>query len=383
MNQKLYTSITTLLFTFLFIISANAQCLTDGHSNMWEDSWISCNETPNPNPVRGMSHWIEYDFGEPYFLGELTLWNANQTGETDRGFQQMVIDYSMDGTNWIEWGTYTLNQAPGTDGYMGENGPDLAGIKAQYLILTAVSNYGDPNCASLAEVKFEVIPAVTSELNFTVFLEGPYNPVNQLMEVNLTALAPLTQPFSVAPYYYNGTENVSAFPSNAVDWLLLEVREGTPSLSGQRSTRTIDQRAVLLLNNGSIVDVDGNLPRFDLALGIPYHFCIRHRTHLDVFTANAANATPLLAYDLTTSNTQAFGVEQLKLMSDGKAVLYSGDFTQDGVLQTTDYDAWQANPAQLDVYSIMDGNLDGSVQTTDYDLWFPNRAKIGAVEIGY
>jgi len=118
-----------------------------------------------------------------------------------------------------------------------------------------------------------------------------------------------------------------------------------------------------------------------LALGIPYHFCIRHRSHLDVLTANSVNAAAQVSYDLTTNDTQALGIEQLKLMSDGKAVLYGGDYTQDGVLQTTDYDAWQANPAQLDVYSTTDGNLDGSVQATDYDLWYPNRAKVGAVEI--
>ena len=152
MRNQLY-----ILFFFLSFcvvdIHLNAQCLTDGHSNVWQDSWTSCSLSANPNSARAASHWIQYDFGEPYFLSTSHIWNANQLGETDRGFQNIVIDYSTDGVNWIEWGTHTLSQAPGTNGYQGETGPDFSGIKAQYLLITALDNFGDPSCASLAEVR--------------------------------------------------------------------------------------------------------------------------------------------------------------------------------------------------------------------------------------
>jgi len=63
--------------------------------------------------------------------------------------------------------------------------------------------------------------------------------------------------------------------------------------------------------------------------------------------------------------------------------MFAGEFNQDGIIQVSDYDAWKATPAQLNVYSALDGNLDGVVQVTDYDIWLPNKAKIGIAEIGF
>lgn len=381
MRYRLYTFIS---FIFILVsLDVNAQCVTDGHSNVWADNWISCSTSPNPNSVRGNTHWIQYDLGAPYFLGTSQIWNANLAGATNRGVQQMVIDYSMDGINWVEWGTFNLSQAPGTNGYLGENGPNFQGLKAQYVLLTVTNTYGDPTCASLAEVRFDVEPQINSQIDLTVLLEGPYRASTQMMEANLTAFAPLNHPYGVAPYYHLGTETLSSFPTNAIDWLLLEVRQGTPSIAGQRTTQTIDQQAVILLEDGSVVDVDGNLPTFELAQGRDYYFCIRHRNHLDVLTANAITAASTMSYDLTSGQTQALGTQQLTILSNGATALFGGDYTQDGVIQTTDYDVWQMNPAILNVYSLTDGNLDATVQTTDYDLWFPNRAKLGSVEIAF
>ena len=90
-----------------------------------------------------------------------------------------------------------------------------------------------------------------------------------------------------------------------------------------------------------------------------------------------------MSYDFTSGSDQAFGVEQVKATIDGFYVMHAGEYNQDGVIQTTDYDVWQSDPAINNTYNRADGNLDGVVQATDFDTWFPNKAKVGTIEIGY
>ena len=73
----------------------------------------------------------------------------------------------------------------------------------------------------------------------------------------------------------------------------------------------------------------------------------------------------------------------MHLTSDGSAVLITGDYNQDGLIQNTDFDTWFVNPSQLNSYLPADGNLDGVIQVTDFDVWFNNKAKIGIAEIQY
>ncbi len=375
-------NIFVILMSIFCFNALNAQCLTDAHSNVWNDGWVSCQTSPNPNTVRGTGHWLLYDLGDPYFLDDTQIWNANEAGNTDRGMQDVVIDYSMNGNTWIELGTYQLAEAPGTNDYMGVVGPDFAGIKAQYVLVTVLTTWGDP-CAGLAEIKFGVAETMRSEVNLTTILQGTYDISLGNMRTSMGSLIPLSQPYNVAPYNYAGTELLASVPANMVDWVLVEVREGTPNQSVSRGTRTIDTQAAILQNDGSIVAYDGTPLAFDLVVGASYHFCVRHRNHLDVMTATDLTTQATMTYDFTTGLTQAFGTEQLTMLSTGQYAMFSGDFTMDGIIQTTDFDLWKLEPALIDVYLSTDGNLDGVVQVTDFDSWFPNKAKLGSVEVGF
>jgi len=78
------------------------------------------------------------------------------TNLTGRGFKEIAIDYSVDGTNWSEIGTFQLPEATGATDYQGINGLDLSGHSARYILITAISNWDDGACAGLSEVRFEV-----------------------------------------------------------------------------------------------------------------------------------------------------------------------------------------------------------------------------------
>jgi len=227
----------------------------------------------------------------------------------------------------------------------------------------------------------EMPVSVASSL--TAFLEGSYA-MNGMMTNGGNGQIPLESPFSTAPYSAPA-ETASTVPMDAVDWVLVEIRTGTPNPSPPRSTVTVESKSAFILMDGSIVDLDGSPLSFDLLLSGSYHVALRTTNHIDILSATPAsiNANNELVYDFSSGEGQAFGTQQLKTMGDGTAVLYTGDISQDNIIQVSDFDIWAANPAILNYYGPADLNKDGTVQVTDYDAWFVNKAKIGNHEMDY
>lgn len=147
-----------ILFCFLALTFWGLQgqeCNYTNHSVNINDSWVSCDRSSNPNPDRENSHWVMYDLGYVYSLGATRIWNYNLAGETDKGMRNIVIDYSLDGANWIEATTFQLDEAWGNMDYEGEIGPHLLGIDARFILITSVDTWGS-DCAGLSEVRFDI-----------------------------------------------------------------------------------------------------------------------------------------------------------------------------------------------------------------------------------
>lgn len=133
-----------------------AQC--QDNANVWNDSWVSCETTESPNAARGISHWLLYEFAEPQSIGKMHIWNANKLDESHLGVNDVIIDFSIDGENWMELGDYQFPQADESNSYEGFDGPDFGGILVKKVLFTCLSNYNalTNECMSLAEVQFEV-----------------------------------------------------------------------------------------------------------------------------------------------------------------------------------------------------------------------------------
>jgi len=131
----------------------------DLHSMQGTDMWLSSSEP--------LGAWIQYEFDKVYKLHEMWVWNSNQMVESTIGFgfKDVTIEYSADGTDWIELGDVPeFAQAPGTDGYAHNTTVDLSGIAAKYVRLTARSNWGGfMNQYGLSEVRFLYIPVFARE----------------------------------------------------------------------------------------------------------------------------------------------------------------------------------------------------------------------------
>jgi len=263
-------------------------------------------------------------------------------------------------------------------------------VEAEILIENTAAIYFDFNAPELTTTTFVTIcnSCVTQQYarNFhgKIYLEGAYHQEG-LMKCSLTDFIPLEQPYTNAPYEYHGEEVLTEIPSKMIDWVLLEVRNGVYSESEKRTSITIETCAALLMEDGSIRDIDGISPvRFDnLVEGEEYRFCIRHRNHLAILSANPTMTMDDIFYDFTKSASEAFGPQQMKMSEDGFAMLHGGDFNQDGIIQASDYNKWKNVPAALNVYSPQDATLDGIIQLTDLDIWNLNKAKMGVSEIGF
>ena len=158
------------LLSILFLLPSYAswaQCYPDRHSTTWYDGWISCEANVNPNAARDISHWILYNFGERYALNKMKIWNTNDPLHLDHGLRNILIDYSIDGSTWTELGSFIISQAEGKSNFEGMDGPDFEGVQAQYVLITAIDNYGG-SCYGLSEVRFETPDIKSTDISTPV-----------------------------------------------------------------------------------------------------------------------------------------------------------------------------------------------------------------------
>lgn len=219
-----------------------------------------------------------------------------------------------------------------------------------------------------------------------VFLEGPYHQATNLMRTTLldNQLLPLAHPYNRPPWAYSGTEHfatIEMMPSNMVDWVLLEARSATDN------TIILESHAAILLNDGSIVDVDGvtnGVRFFNLANNEAYYLVIRHHNHLAVMSASAIPVQDFnLIYDFTTDVNQALGNTQLANPATGVFALYAADFTSDGLITVVDFNYFSVQTSLLNKYIDGDCNLDGSVTIADFNFYQKNSSVLGVSQIRY
>ena len=177
----------TIILALIFFASGNTQCLEDTHTPFADDGWKSCEPSANPNPAHSPGHWIMYDLGYEYTIDSTYIWNFNAWGQSEAGVKNAVFDYSLDGVNWTNQSIFNIDQASGSYKYQGAPGPDFAGTIARYILVTVVSNYGDPDCAGIGEIKFFVSESVGLEPELEVdnqILVSP-NPVENIANVSI------------------------------------------------------------------------------------------------------------------------------------------------------------------------------------------------------
>ena len=235
-------------------------------------------------------------------------------------------------------------------------------------------------------------PIITLQLK--VLLEGAYRTNTGLMVTMLNQrgllpgqtpigssaiTTPPGQPYSGPPWSYAGTESVSNYQANVVDWILVSLREGSPSVQN-----TVYRTAALVQNNG---DVSMVAPPPTLSAGQSYYIVIEHRNHLGVMSHIPVTIqNGILAYDFTTQNSYtatspiSVGEKQIGTVfamhsCDGNKNLPNQDF----VVNVNDYSLWLDNNGRFDLYSPADFNLDAQISASDKAQWNSNNSKFSMI----
>jgi hypothetical protein len=226
------------------------------------------------------------------------------------------------------------------------------------------------------------------------FMEGPYDATTgSVMNTDLLdgGYLPTSQPFNPPlPYYgnsapvwlYAGTETVSSFPANTVDWVLVQLRDAT-DVSNAGSGSIVSTTPAFLLNDGSIVELDGNPLIIKAAYNFNLYVIIYQRNHLGVISNNVvqAGSTGVYSYDFSSGENQVFGSSNgHKDLGGGVWGLISSDGNGSGNIAIDDKnDAWLPY-LNATGYNGGDFDLNGTVEISEKNtLWVGNLNNNGQI----
>lgn len=221
-------------------------------------------------------------------------------------------------------------------------------------------------------------------MSLTAHLRGAWNSGTQLMNVNLTSVLPLTQPYN-DPLFdsYNGGETVGAgfFAAHPdiVDWVLVDFRKPASGLPTDANfASSIGRRAAFVRNNGTIVDLDGTTP-----VGVTISkqgagfVVVKHRNHLGIMSNSLpSNAAGTFANDFTvlagifdSPSIVTDPAQVLPGTTPTKYGLWAGNANKDLTVNAGDVALVKANAnVSLTGYVFGDANMDGTVNASDIGI---------------
>jgi len=378
-------------------------------------------QTPGYNVAGGL--WASFDLGDSWT-------KVNDAPLDPSGFPQPIYDIDVDpGNGQLIWITARKDFARSEDGgnsYFIADVPTNMGdftsalIDPDYpdsLVITAGRNIlkysyalddadlkfkGLPGekfiCSSIGSVlggsntgASKIIEAPTHYLDIKVYIEGAFNGTDLNTTLNTNGYLPLSQPFNVPPWNYNGSEHVSYIPNgDVVDWILIDLRNTTGLPETATAETRFDRKAAFLMKDGTIKDDDGTTqPRFNLILNTnkgseKIHGVVYSPAHTGIRTADSLSQAKSLtfSYDFTNDPTAAYGgKESQKEIAPGIWGLYSGDGNHDNQVDNADKnEVWALQQGNTGYYPA-DFNRDGTVDLTDLDdFWKPNSGHGSKIE---
>lgn len=215
------------------------------------------------------------------------------------------------------------------------------------------------------------------QLSVSAFLQGPFYGSEMNTSLNDRGVVPLSQPYGGSPWNYAGTESVAYIPANAVDWVLVELRDATNAASADGSTLVTSQ-AAFLTKDGKVVGVDGSSNLiFDETINQDLFVVIWHRNHLGVMSAvPLTESNGVYTYDFTNAADKAYGTNPQKELGPGIWGMMASDGDASGQVNLSDINSVWDPQAGESGYKPGDFDMDGQVSNPDKDdVWVINEGK--------
>ncbi|MCD4697068.1 MAG: hypothetical protein K8S16_12600, partial [Bacteroidales bacterium] len=291
-------------------------------------------------------------------------------GETYILSEAIASEYSS--LEWLTSGTGIFNNP---DILNPEYTPGTGETGSISLILTGFAN--SPCNEQKDTMELEIIPYAGFDLDIKVFLYGPFNGSD--MNTDLNPILPLSQPYNTSPWNYLGSETTALIPNpDIVDWILIELRDTTDASSAIPGT-IIAQQAAFLLNDGTIVGLNGSsFLSFDNSINHSLFVVIRHRNHIGIISSNPlVRIGEVYSYNFTIDDLQVFGGSLgYKELIPGTWGMAGGDGDANDIVEDNDKTLIWAPEAGTNGYNYGDFNMNGQTNNPDKnDIWFNNLLK--------
>lgn len=228
-----------------------------------------------------------------------------------------------------------------------------------------------------------IVQEAHTTVSLKAYLQGPFNENEMNNLLNASGNIPLNQPYSVSPWFYNGTESVPAIPDpNVVDWILVELRETTGNAASATSDKVVSKQAGFILKNGNVTGLDGFNPlHFDLEITENLYAVLWHRNHTGVMTAQAVTkVNGIYTYDFTLVNNIYGGSSGATEPIPGIWAMAGGSGNADQQINNLDKNDVFYNELGNTGYLAGDYDLSGLVNSADItDIWQGSSGKASQV----
>lgn len=304
-----------------------------------------------------------FDLKSFYFRAIAGL-TTNNVDYTVTGYKSGSMVSGATATGVIAGNTLSLINIDGNDSFN-----DIDEFR-----ITAVNQGGSTKASNMRFDHITIGSAITTPsvatVAATVFLEGAFN--GTALNTGIQSSIPASQPYSGSVYNNHAlTENASA-PAQAVDWVLVELREASSAADAVNTTK-VGSAAGFLLSNGTIKSTDG-VSDLSISLtgntGSAFYVVIYHRNHLPIMSALPVSpASSIYTIDFTSSSAITYqNTTALVSLPGGKFGMAAGDTNGDGLINATDLSTWQTHNGAVFSYGsngAVDFNLDGVINAVD------------------
>ena len=270
-------------------------------------------------------------------------------------------------------GTYIIQNIP-VGATVAITPPDIAGRITPAATLIAPLMQDSIN----HDFEYDIAASQPIILDITLFLQGVVQPGSTMTNHIQTAPAiimpnlklPVVNPYSL-PDSCSSINNVAAI-GGIVDWILVEIW-GEFTASGMFTNYTLlEQRALLLKTDGSVVDTNGQKPQLMLNTNDSVRVVVKHRNHLSVVSNAIFPFDEDIIYDFSTNVGKALKpplaiYDPMVVMHNGIACLWAGDLNMNDIMDHVDMSIfnveWRAGI--LGEYLTSDVNMDGRINNVD------------------
>ena len=199
----------------------------------------------------------------------------------------------------------------------------------------------DGNGGEATQLLHVAVQNVGIQFNVKAILQGAFNGTDMSDKLREMNLIPEQEPYSnightVAEWSKSLNPSLLTVEGNdaIVDWMLLEVRDGT------NERNILLSQAVLIQRDGDIVSSDtaSKLFSYDGLAAGEYYLSLRHRNHMGVMSDKLSLGATLQQIDFTDPATATWPsvaageTNNSRLISGNLAVLWAGDANHDGAV---------------------------------------------------